>query len=75
MMAGTRLTGVAASEGVAVGSAFVYVTRELEPERENIPKDAVDRRVSGGPKRGRYLRKKETTLTPTTIVCKSPRAN
>jgi phosphoenolpyruvate-protein phosphotransferase (PTS system enzyme I) len=42
MMAGTRLTGVAASEGVAVGSAFVYVTRELEPEREKISEGEVE---------------------------------
>jgi phosphoenolpyruvate-protein phosphotransferase (PTS system enzyme I) len=37
-----RLNGVAASEGVAVGSAFVHVPRELKPERENISKDAVE---------------------------------
>src|SRR5918998_672765 len=42
MMAGTRLTGVAASEGVAVGSAFVHVTRELEPEREKISEGEVE---------------------------------
>lgn len=37
-----RLNGVAASEGVAVGSAFVHVPRELKPERESISKDAVE---------------------------------
>jgi phosphoenolpyruvate-protein phosphotransferase (PTS system enzyme I) len=37
-----RLNGVAASEGVAVGSAFVHVPRELKPERESITKDAVE---------------------------------
>ena len=42
MMAGTRLSGVAASEGVAVGSAFVYATRELEPEREKISEGEVE---------------------------------
>jgi phosphotransferase system enzyme I (PtsI) len=42
MMAGTRLTGVAASEGVAVGSAFVYVAREPEPEREKISEGEVE---------------------------------
>ena len=42
MMAGTRLTGVAASEGVAVGSAFVHITRELEPEREKISEGEVE---------------------------------
>src|SRR5215210_8492410 len=42
MMAGTRLTGVAASEGVAVGPAFVHVSRELEPEREKISEGEVE---------------------------------
>jgi phosphoenolpyruvate-protein phosphotransferase (PTS system enzyme I) len=42
MMAGTRLTGVAASEGVAVGPAFVHVSRELEPERERISEGEVE---------------------------------
>ncbi|MCA1728508.1 MAG: phosphoenolpyruvate--protein phosphotransferase [Actinobacteria bacterium] len=42
MMAGTRLTGVAASEGVAVGSAFVHVSRELEPERKKISEVEVE---------------------------------
>ena len=37
-----RLNGVAASEGVAVGAAFVHVPRELKPERESISKDAVE---------------------------------
>ena len=37
-----RLNGVAASEGVAVGPAFVHVPRELKPERESISKDAVE---------------------------------
>ena len=41
-MAGTRLTGVAASEGVAVGPAFVHVPRELKPERENITEGEVE---------------------------------
>jgi phosphoenolpyruvate-protein phosphotransferase (PTS system enzyme I) len=39
---GTRLKGVAASEGVAVGPAFVHVPRELEPERENISEGEVE---------------------------------
>ena len=38
----TRLTGVAASEGVAVGPAFVHAPRELEPERESIPESEVE---------------------------------
>jgi phosphoenolpyruvate-protein phosphotransferase len=37
-----RITGVAASEGVAVGPAFVHVTEGLEAEREKIPEDAVE---------------------------------
>jgi phosphoenolpyruvate-protein phosphotransferase (PTS system enzyme I) len=37
-----RITGVAASDGVAVGPVFVYVVEELEPERERIPEDAVE---------------------------------
>ena len=42
MMADTRLTGVAASEGVAVGPAFVHVSEELKPERENISEVEVE---------------------------------
>ncbi len=41
-MAGTRLTGVAASEGVAVGPVYVHVSRELKPERENISEGEVE---------------------------------
>jgi phosphotransferase system enzyme I (PtsI) len=37
-----RLDGVAASEGVAVGPAFVHVPAEPEPERESIPKEEVE---------------------------------
>ena len=37
-----RIAGIAASEGVAVGPVFVHARRELEPERENISKDAVE---------------------------------
>jgi phosphotransferase system enzyme I (PtsI) len=37
-----RLDGVAASEGVAVGPAFVHVPREVEPERETIAKEEVE---------------------------------
>ena len=37
-----RLTGVAASEGVAVGPVHVHNPGELKPERETIPEDAVD---------------------------------
>ncbi len=44
-MAGTRLTGVAASEGVAVGPVFVHVPRQLEPERENISEGEVEKEL------------------------------
>jgi phosphoenolpyruvate-protein phosphotransferase (PTS system enzyme I) len=37
-----KLDGVAASEGVAVGQAFVHVPTELKLERESISKDAVE---------------------------------
>jgi phosphoenolpyruvate-protein phosphotransferase (PTS system enzyme I) len=37
-----KLTGVGASEGVAVGPAFVYVAGELEPDRRSITNDAVE---------------------------------
>lgn len=36
-MAETRLTGVAASDGVAVGRAFVHTPGELTPDRDRIP--------------------------------------
>ncbi len=36
-----RLTGVAASEGIAIGPAFAYVPGDLKPERENISEDVV----------------------------------
>ncbi len=45
MMADTRMTGVAASEGVAVGPAFVHVARDLEPEREKISEDEVEEEI------------------------------
>jgi phosphoenolpyruvate-protein phosphotransferase (PTS system enzyme I) len=37
-----RITGVGASEGVALGPVFVHVFEGLEPERERIPEDAVE---------------------------------
>ena len=37
-----KLDGVAASEGVAVGPAYVHTARALEPERESIPEGAVE---------------------------------
>src|SRR5215212_2518859 len=37
-----KVTGVGASEGVAVGPAFVHVGRELEPERKSIPEDSLE---------------------------------
>jgi phosphoenolpyruvate-protein phosphotransferase len=38
----SKLTGVGASEGVAVGPVFVHVAGELEPERKTIPEGAVE---------------------------------
>jgi phosphoenolpyruvate-protein phosphotransferase (PTS system enzyme I) len=37
-----KLTGIAASEGVAVGPAFVPATGKLEPERERIAEGEVE---------------------------------
>jgi phosphoenolpyruvate-protein phosphotransferase (PTS system enzyme I) len=37
-----KLIGVGASEGVAVGPAFVHAAGGLEPERKNVPADAVE---------------------------------
>jgi phosphoenolpyruvate-protein phosphotransferase (PTS system enzyme I) len=37
-----KLTGVGASEGVAVGPVFVHNPGELEPERESILEEAVE---------------------------------
>src|SRR5215204_5504944 len=37
-----KLDGVAASEGAALGRAFVHVPHELKLERESISKDAVE---------------------------------
>ncbi|MBA3610894.1 MAG: phosphoenolpyruvate--protein phosphotransferase, partial [Rubrobacter sp.] len=41
-----RLTGVAASEGVAVGPVFVHGPKEFKPERRAIPEDAVEEEIS-----------------------------
>jgi phosphoenolpyruvate-protein phosphotransferase (PTS system enzyme I) len=38
----SRLTGVGASEGVAVGPVFVHAGGEPEPERQMISEDAVE---------------------------------
>jgi phosphotransferase system enzyme I (PtsI) len=38
----SKLTGVGASEGVAVGPTFVHSPGELEPERKNIPEEAIE---------------------------------
>jgi phosphoenolpyruvate-protein phosphotransferase (PTS system enzyme I) len=37
-----KLDGVAASEGVAVGRAFVHLPTETKPERQSIPEGAVE---------------------------------
>jgi phosphotransferase system enzyme I (PtsI) len=43
----TKLTGVGASEGVAVGPVFVHAGGEPEPERQKIPEDAVEEELEG----------------------------
>ena len=43
----SRLTGVGASEGVAVGPVFVHAGGELEPERQKISEDAVEAELEG----------------------------
>jgi phosphoenolpyruvate-protein kinase (PTS system EI component) len=45
MSSSIKLTGVGASEGVAVGPAFAYVPSELRPERERIPEGAVEKEL------------------------------
>jgi phosphoenolpyruvate-protein phosphotransferase (PTS system enzyme I) len=37
-----KLTGIGASEGVAVGPPFVHLPRKPEPQREEISEDAVE---------------------------------
>ena len=37
-----KVSGVGASEGVAVGPVFVHAGREPEPERERIPEGSVE---------------------------------
>jgi phosphotransferase system enzyme I (PtsI) len=51
-----KLTGVGASEGVAVGPVFVHVGGELEPERESIPEDSVEEEL------GRFRRAVESVV-------------
>ncbi len=41
----SSFTGVGASEGVALGPVFLYVTRDLEPGRKTIPEDAVEKEL------------------------------
>ena len=41
----TRVEGVAASEGVAVGPVFVHDAGELEPDRTSISEDEVEREI------------------------------
>ena len=38
----TRMEGVAASEGVAVGPVFVHDAGKLEPERTSISEEEVE---------------------------------
>jgi phosphoenolpyruvate-protein phosphotransferase len=41
-----KLNGVAASEGVTLGPAFVHVTSAPKPERETIPREAVEEELT-----------------------------
>ena len=41
-----KLTGVAASEGVAIGPAYVHDPGETKPERSTIPEDAVEEELA-----------------------------
>jgi phosphotransferase system enzyme I (PtsI) len=41
-----KLEGVGASEGVAVGPAFVHVPHEPKPERQTIPEEAVEEELT-----------------------------
>ena len=41
----TRMEGVAASEGVAVGPVFVHDASELEPDRTSIKEEEVEREI------------------------------
>ena len=41
-----KLDGVAASEGVTLGPAFVHVTSAPKPERETIPREAVEEELT-----------------------------
>jgi phosphoenolpyruvate-protein phosphotransferase (PTS system enzyme I) len=52
----SKLTGVGASEGVAVGPAFVHSPGELEPERKKISEDKVEEEL------GRFRRAVEAVV-------------
>jgi phosphoenolpyruvate-protein phosphotransferase (PTS system enzyme I) len=41
-----KLNGVAASEGVTLGPAFVHVTSAPKPERETLPREAVEEELT-----------------------------
>ena len=41
-----KLTGIGASEGVAVGPTFVHAARELKPAREKIPEHSVEEELN-----------------------------
>lgn len=43
---GLRLDGVAASEGVALGPAFVHAPGKLDPERKSIEESEVEREIA-----------------------------
>ncbi|QIN78551.1 phosphoenolpyruvate--protein phosphotransferase [Rubrobacter marinus] len=69
MGAPLKLTGVAASEGVAVGPAFVHAPRELRPERESIPKGTVEEEI------GRFRGAVEAVVRTLTQTAEEMRAS
>ena len=46
MGSAAKLTGVGASEGVAVGPVYAHVGGKLEPERKRIPDDSVEQELN-----------------------------
>ncbi len=61
-------TGIAASEGAAVGPAFVHAPGEPRPECENIPEDAVE-------ELGRFRAAVEAVVRSLTKVAEELRAS
>src|SRR4028118_724543 len=66
-MAGTRLSGVAASEGVAVGRVVGHPRRDRRPERESITEGEVEGEI------GRFLAAVEATAAKLTQTAEKMR--